>query len=479
MLESNSVLKCAGADALENPLDGINSSWQLDISTRVFNQFYSYASDPQKVNMGMGYTDEPMPVFLKHALLEAMDEPKAHQYCRFAGPAGLAEEVATKTSESFHRKINPIDEVLISFGASQCFHNFLTAFTRPDDEVVTFDPAFIFFNVLMINMGLKVKSVSLLQDDKEDKDGQDGNSDKDGTGGFSFDRKEFEEAFTKNTKVLLLNNPHNPTGKVFNKEELEWIADFLKHNHPKVMVLADAAYCDLVYDQHEFLQIGGLPDMWTRTVTIFSFGKTFSPTGWRLGFAVGPKPIIAAMSAVQTLTVTCVVTPVALAAEKAMRKARTEEFHGFPDYYAWMANSFQSKRDRIVQLLISSPLRFEVSKPQGGYFLLAKIDKAIENMPIRYFYSDFAKKDYNNEKLKSFDDWVNLPGTIANSPDFAFCHYMAIEWKIVALPLSAYTSTILMTPKERKGIHFIRISICKSAESLDRLEKCLKLSGRE
>ena len=462
------------ASVAYDPFDTINPMHLMDVNAQIFSPFFAYGADASRANLGMGYSDEPMPDIFKQSLLEALDEPKAHQYCRFAGPAGLANEVALKYSDSFHRKINPIDEVLISFGASQCFANFLTAFTTPGDEVVTFEPSFVIFNVLMINMGLKVKTINLLSDRKAS--ASDHHVLQDAVSCFySFDRNKFQEAFTKNTKVLLLNNPHNPTGKVFNKEELEWIADFLKHNHPQVVVLSDAAYCDLVYDKKEFIQIGSLPDMWSRTVTIFSFGKTFGPTGWRLGFAVGPKKIMAAMISVHTNTVACVVTPIALAAEKVMKKARTEEFRGFPNYYAWMANSFESKRDRIVQLLTSSPLKFEVVKPEGGYFLLAKIDKAIENMPVRYFYADFAKNDYNNEKLKTFDDWETLHGKVIHSPDFAFCHYMAIEWKIVVIPLSAYTSSLMRTPREKEqiGTRYVRVSICKSNSSIELLEKRL------
>jgi aspartate/methionine/tyrosine aminotransferase len=427
--------------------------------TRIFDVYGKYidlGKQPGMLNFGQGFSDMDVPEFITDSLKEALGSNLNHQYSRTAGSIPLMKEAAKFYSRYFSHQIDPMNEIMVSSGATGCYYNYLEACVRPGDEIVTFEPMFAYFIPPLFNAGAKVNFVNLLNE----------------VSGPTFDKKEFEAAFSPRTKVLMINSPHNPTGKVFSLEELQYIADFLKAKYPDVTIIADDIYCGFVYGGKKHTMIASLPDMWQRTVTLFSFGKVYNVTGWRIGFAVGPKEIISAMSTVQLYTMFCLPTPLLLSAEAIIRKSYMEPYQGKENYLEWMNDQYEQKFHRIKDILIKSSLRLDVCSAEGGFFFLSKIDKAVEGLALKYFYKDEDKCSKLQDKdavLGKFEDWLMLEDPDF-SPDFAYCNFLADKYSIIFYPLSGFYDTMYEAPKNKKCVNYIRGTIGKANTSIDALK---------
>lgn len=422
----------------------------------LFMKYVELAKDPEAVNLGQGYPDMPVPDFLVPSLVEASNSEDNHQYSRPAGHLGIAKAVAELYSKRLGREINAATEVVITNGATQGFYDFLEAYINQGDEIVHFEPCFAYYLATMIHIKEAVlKPVSILKSDD-----------------FSFDFEEFKAAFSPKTKCLLLNTPHNPTGKVFKKQELEQIADYLRENHPQVMVFADNAYSDIHFFGNTHTEFASLPGMWERTVSSYSFGKTFGCTGWRIGFNIGPKPIINSMQNLQALSIYCLSTPLVAAGELVLKTAQ-KEYKGETNYYTWLEKQYENQYQQIFDIFADCVLNVEPVKAEGGFFLIAKIEKGMDNFPIKYFYHDYATNDRDGKTIKSFADWTSLENPDV-SPDYAFCNFVASVYKVVFWPVSAFFDTMYSPAKEKKTVNYIRISVCRSQSTIDRLRKYLK-----
>lgn len=443
-------------DLRKEIFEQVDPEYRQDIMAGLFGRYLQYGRDPQRINVGQGFPDFDVPVFLKEALVEAMAPNGNHQYCRPAGPLGLAQEIALTYGPRFGREIDSVTEVIVSTGATEVFSNLMSIMTQPGDEIVYIEPQFAYFIPLINSKGRKGVPVSVL-----------------GEQGYHFDHAQFEAAFNERTKVFLINTPHNPTGKVFSRAEVEYICNFLTEKFPNVLVLCDDVYCDYPFGDNEHVQIASLPGMWSRTYSIFSFGKIFGTTGWRLGVGIGPKPITAALINFQTLKNYCGPTPLLMAAEKIYRMARTLPYGGEANFYVWVRKLFEKQAKTISELFQQSDLDLDVLPCQGGYFLSARIDKAILKMPIKYFYKDYETNPDKNEKLASFADWVSLPD-VDFSPDYAYSNYLCFEKKICPWPISGFYDTAFKKPLEKKQVNMIRIAICRSDATVQRLAQALQ-----
>lgn len=436
------------------------------LDTRMFHVYGKYielGKQPGMVNFGQGFSDMDIPGFIGEAFKEVFDKNLNHQYSRTAGIISLMHTAAEYYSPMFGRKIDHLKEIMVSSGATGCYYNFIEAFIRPGDEVVTFEPMFAFFIPPLNNAGAKVNYVNLLHDDPTN----------------TFDKKSFESAFSEKTKVLMLNSPHNPTGKVFSKEEIEYIAEFLRTKFPKVIVIADDIYCGFVFGGRTHTMIASLPGMWERTLTLFSFGKVYSVTGWRIGFAIGPKELITPMQTVQLYTMFCLPTPLLMAAELIIKKSVSEPYKGEENYLIWLNKKYEEKYNQIKDIIEKSKLNLEMRHVEGGFFFLAKINKAIEGMPVKYFYESKEKLEKLKDKdstLNKFEDWLELEDP-DYSPDFAYCNYLADKYNVIFYPLSGFFDTMYEAPKNKKCVNYIRGTIGKSETSINGLKEKLGVSG--
>jgi aspartate/methionine/tyrosine aminotransferase len=436
--------------------DHVDPDFREDIMAALFGRYLQYGRDPSRVNLGQGFPDFDVPAFVKDALIEAITVNSNHQYCRPAGPLGLAQELSLTYGPRFGKEIDPATEVIVSTGATEVFSTLISVVTQPGDEIVYIEPQFAYFIPLIHSKGRKGVPVSILGDQ-----------------GYEFNHAKFEAAFTERTKAFIINSPHNPTGKVFSREEIEYICRFLIEKFPNVLVICDDVYCDYPFTGNEHVQIGSLPGMWSRTYSIFSFGKIFGATGWRLGVGIGPKQITGALINYQVLKNYCGSTPLLMAAEKIYNLARTQPFNGEANYYEYTRKLFEKQAQSIISVFEQSDLDLDLLPCQGGYFLSARINRAILKMPIKYFYKDFETNTERNEKLATYEDWLNLPD-VDFCPDYAYCNYLCFEKKVCPWPISAFYDTLQKKPKDKKQVNMIRIAICRRETTVQKLAEVLK-----
>jgi aspartate/methionine/tyrosine aminotransferase len=409
--------------------------------------------NPQLANFGIGSPNVEIPDFVKEAAVDAIQSPDCHQYARTQGAIGSVTELGKIFSRRMGRQIDPLTEIITCTGATGAYYNVLEAFVHPGDEVVMFVPMYPFFYPPVVNRGAKPVALNLLK-----------------TGKAHFDREEFKAAFSPKTRMLIVNTPQNPTGKVFTKEELTFIAEFVQKEYPNVLVVADEVYCDFIYGDKPHTYLASLPGMWNRTITLLSFGKPFNITGWRIGFAIGPKEIIKPMSSLQVFTMVNVAAPLVASVEKILKQAE-QPYRGKANYYDWLKKFYKSRYLGIKEALQNSKLDFDVLDVEGGYTLIARIEKAVVGMPIKYFYADYATND-SKDTLKSFDAWLDLENPDF-SPDFAFCYYLADKFGVVFYPLSGMTDKLLEKPKNKTCVNFIRAVLCRNDDSIAQLREKL------
>lgn len=195
---------------------------------------------------------------------------------------------------------------------------------------------------------------------------------------WEVDMNKLESAVTPKTKLMLINTPHNPTGKVFTRDELNSVADILRRN-PHVIAVTDEVYEKLIYDGREHIRLASLPDMWERTLTISSSGKTFSATGWKVGWVYGAAHLVKAVSLANQWIVFCVSTPAQRALARIIEEADLP-YEGFPDYYAYVRNQYETKRNDLVDSLRLGNMKPYI--PEGGFFIMSDTSK--HTVPEKY-----------------------------------------------------------------------------------------------
>lgn len=315
-----------------------NGPSPFEVFTRMSNELGTF-------NFGHGSPDGHPPQFVKDALVAASNDAKnQHQYCRPLGHPDYAAQVATEFSESFGRKLDPMWEVCTSVGATGSISNVLYSFLKPGDEIVCFEPAFLGYAPLFHVCGLKVKWVPFRNNKEKRK--------------FEFDREKFAAAFTGKTKLAFINNPHNPCGVVFTKDDLEFMASVIKKTD--ALVLADEVYEKFVFEGKPFTRLATLPGMWERTVSIYSSGKNYSCTGWRVGFSIAPKELTMQLGSFQTWNLYCLNTLAAKAMEISMKKSVDEPFEGHPSYYQWLNKTYEWRAKKIAEIVNKSKLGMKV-----------------------------------------------------------------------------------------------------------------------
>jgi len=308
----------------------------------VFAEMSTLAVRTGAINLGQGFPDVDGPAEVSEAAVDAI-RGGFNQYPPGIGHQVLRHAVAEHQQRFWGLEFDPDSEVLITAGATEAITASLLALTGPGDEVVTFEP---YFDIYPADIALAGASRRLVQLRPPD---------------FSFDPDELAAAFGTRTRVLLLNSPHNPTGKVFNTEELDMIARLcVQHD---VIVVTDEVYEHLTFDQNAHVPIATRPGMADRTVTISSAGKTFSFTGWKIGWVCARPPLVKAVQAAKQLLTYVNGGPFQPAVAVGLGLG--------DDYFSDLAADLQARRDLLCDGL--SAAGFKVAVPQGTYFVIADI----------------------------------------------------------------------------------------------------------
>jgi aspartate/methionine/tyrosine aminotransferase len=312
--------------------------------TSVFSEMSRLAVQHGAVNLGQGFPDFPGPDFVKSAAKAAIDAD-LNQYAISHGAPRLRAAIARGWEERYGAAIDPDQEVTVTSGATEALYDAIQALTEPGDEVVVFEPFYDSYLPSAIMSGATLKTITLQAPD------------------WSFDPAEAAAAFGPRTRVLLLNTPHNPTGKVFTRDELALLADLCQQWD--VVAVTDEVYERIVFDEVEHVPLTTLPGMWERTLTINSTGKTFSMTGWKVGFAVGPASLNAALRAVHQFVTFASATPFQDAMAAAMEEATAR------GYYEQLVADYTRRRDGLRVVLDEAGL--PTLPVQGAYFLMADV----------------------------------------------------------------------------------------------------------
>lgn len=378
------------------PANAILSSY----GTTIFTVMSALATEHNAINLGQGFPDEEGPVDIRRIAADAVREGP-NQYPPMLGLPELREAVADHNKRFYDLEVDWRSEVMVTSGATEALADCFLGLIEPGDEVVLIEPLYDSYLPMVRRAGGVPKLVRMEPPH------------------WALPRVELEAAFSEKTKLLVLNSPHNPAGKVLAAEELRFLADLVQAFD--AYAVCDEVYEHLVFDDRAHIPLMTVPGMRDRTLRIGSAGKTFSTTGWKVGYVTAPPPLLtAAVKAHQFVTFT---TPPNLqrATAYGLRKDRA--------YFQDLAATQQRKRDRL-----SAGLRdagFEVLESGGSYFVTVDI------------------------RTSGF-----------NGSDVDFCRHITTEAGVAAVPVSAFYQNDGPT-------HFVRFCFCKRDDVLD--EACLRL----
>lgn len=357
------------------------------------------------VNLAQGFPDFPAPAEIKEAAQKAI-AADVNQYAITWGAKNLRNAIARQMKIWQNIEVDPEKEVTVCCGSTEAMISTLLALCNAGDEVVIFEPFYENYGPDSILSGAKPKFVKLRPPQEENAE-------------WTFDENELRRAFAKQTKAIILNTPNNPTGKVFTRAELEVIRDLCVEFD--VLAITDEIYEHILYDGTEHISIASLEGMHDRTVTINGMSKTYSVTGWRVGWAVAPEKITNAIRKVHDFLTVGAPAPLQEAGATAL---------GLPAaYYEKLAEGYRMRRDHLMPALTAAG--FKCFRPRGAYYIMTDI-------------SPFG-----------FDD------------DVSFAKHLVQNIGVAAVPGSSFYRD------PRDGARQIRFAFCKKPETLDEASRRL------
>jgi N-succinyldiaminopimelate aminotransferase len=318
------------------------SRWE-GFGTTIFTEMSALAERTGALNLGQGFPDEDGPAELLEAAQTAIREG-FNQYAPLPGVPALREAVAEHQRRFYGLEVDPETGVQITFGATEAIAAALLGLCEPGDEVVCFEPYYDSYAAGIAMAGAVRRPVTLRPPD------------------WAFDADALAAAITPRARVLLLNTPHNPTGKVFSRAELELVAAACEAHD--LVAVTDEVYEHLVFDG-EHVPLATLPGMAERTLTISSLGKTFSVTGWKTGWACGPAELVGAVRKAKQFMTFAGGTPFQHAGAVALRLG--------DEVYATLARDLRARRDRLCDGIEAAGLR--ALRPAGTYFANADVGR--------------------------------------------------------------------------------------------------------
>jgi N-succinyldiaminopimelate aminotransferase len=373
--------------------------------TTIFAEMTALAEAHQAVNLGQGFPDFAAPDFLKAAAKAAIDAD-LNQYAPSIGRLRLRQAIAQKMADQYGYTADPHHEILITHGATEALFATILGLVNPGDEVIIFEPFYDAYVPAVQLAGGVPRFYTLRPPD------------------WAIDPDELAALFNDRTRLIIVNTPHNPTGKVYNREELDLIADLCQRHD--VLAMTDEVYEHIIFDGRSHHLLANLPGMAERTVTISSLGKTFSVTGWKVGWVIARPNLVQAAYRMHQYMTFAIVNPMQEAAAVALETAATNS------YYHDLSSRYRARRDYLVTILTDAGLTPIV--PQGGYFVMVDISRL-----------DFAD-------------------------DVDFCHRLTKEAGVAAIPPSAFYHD----PADGAGL--ARFAFCKSMGLLQKASARLSTS---
>lgn len=350
------------------------------------------------INLSQGFPDFDPPKEITDALAKAAAEGP-HQYSITFGADNIREALARKHGNAIGREIDPDKEIVVTCGGTEAMMAAMMTICNPGDNVIVFSPFYENYGADAILSGANPIYVPLIPPE------------------FNFDREVLEDAFKQGVKAIIVCNPSNPCGKVFTREELTFIGSLAEKYD--AFVVTDEVYEHIIFKPNVHVHMAGLPGMYDRTITCNSLSKTYSITGWRLGYLIGPEEVIEGAKKVHDFLTVGAAAP--------LQEAATVGLNFGSEYYEELQQIYTEKRDYFVAGLDKIGLKHTV--PQGSYFILIDI-------------SDFLA-------LPQFKGYTDLE----------FCEWMINHYGVAAVPGSSFF-------KEEVN-HLIRLHFARQKDTLD------------
>jgi methionine aminotransferase len=371
------------------------------IGTTIFSQMTQLAHEHEAINLSQGFPDFMSdPELLGHA--EQFIKKGFNQYAPMGGMIGLKEEIAKKIENSHQAIYHPESEITITAGGTQAIFTTIATFIKKDDEVIIFEPAYDCYEPTVELFGGIIQRFEMQAPD------------------YTIDWNAVKGLVNEKTKMIILNNPNNPSGRILKEHDLKELADLVKGT--SILILSDEVYENIVFDGKQHLSICRYPELRERSLMVASFGKLFHVTGWKIGYCAAPKNLTDEFRKVHQFNVFSVNMPLQLALAEYMKN---------PDHYLYLNQFFQEKRDFLRQGLSSTP--FELLECEGTYFQALKYDK------------------------------------ISDKNDFEFASELTATHKVASIPFSSFY-------KNKRNEHVIRLCFAKKEETLEKaIENLSKL----
>ena len=385
-------------------MDKVRPSLKADkFEESVIREMTRLANRYNAINLAQGFPDFPAPQFLKEYAKEFI-ERDYNQYAITWGTKSIREAISKKYKRFYDLDYDPESEITVCCGSTECMIASMLGVVNSGEEVVVIEPFYENYGPDAIICGAKPVFLNLKGPD------------------FKLTEDDLKKVFNKNTKAIILNSPHNPTGKVFSYEELSLIADFSKKYD--VIVITDEIYEHIIYENLKHIPIATLPGMRERTITISGVSKTFSVTGWRIGYILAPEKLTKGIRKIHDFLTVGAPAPLQEACARAIDSSES--------YYDELKNFYEYRRDLLYNALID--IGFKAIKPEGAYYILCEFDNF-------GFYDDVK-----------------------------FTEYLIKEIGVAVVPGSSFFSK-----DNSDGKKYIRFCFCKKEETLkkaiDRLNK--------
>jgi aspartate/methionine/tyrosine aminotransferase len=367
----------------------------------VIREMTRLAADHNAVNLAQGFPDFPAPDVVKNAAREAISDD-INQYAITWGAKPFRDAIAAKYKRTYGLDLDPEREITVCCGATEGMMASLMAVTNPGDEVVIFEPYYENYGPDTLLCGAERKFVKLRPP------------------GWKFDRDELRKAFSSRTKAIILCSPNNPTGYVFEREDLEYIATLCQEFD--TLAICDEIYEHILYDGARHIPIMTLPGMRDRTILVNSMSKTYAVTGWRVGWVLASPDLADSIRKVHDFLTVGAAAPLQQAGAVAL---------ALPDeYYTHLSKDYGERRDAMLEVLDGAG--FRCFRPQGAYYIMADI-------------SGFGYAD-----------------------DMAFARHLIEDVGVAAVPGSSFFED------PASGSQFIRFCFCKKYETLQLARERLK-----
>jgi aspartate/methionine/tyrosine aminotransferase len=416
------------------------------LNTTILAKLNELNKEIKGLNVGQGFPNFGIPEFLTEALIRraAEPDPLIHQYRRNQGCIQLITALAKYHEPTYKRQIDPMTEILVSHGAAALLNYSCIAFLEPGDELISFEGFYDIYNPFVDFTGAKLRGVPLIPPKARDTDEyKDINNLDNIHDTWTVDFKLLRETVNEKTKLIIVNTPNNPTGKILSNEELIEISNIIK-KYPRIIVIMDEVYEPLIYGKYKSLpKMIHIPGMWERTISVYSVGKLFNLTGSRTGWCVGAANLVKAVSAVHQYCSFCVYEPHQLAIADAFGEIH-KPYKGYNSYLDWLNALYKMKRNLTVSGLANlgkENLDFNFWLPEAGYFLIVELKNKNHTTKYRLPGDDVNKK-YTN--------------------DYAYITKCAYERKVLCVPLTPF----YIPEHFEVAINFVRIAYCKSDEVL-------------